>query len=122
VQPVATIGRTAFYSRQDVAPLLTDESATPGTSANAAAWQGVRNLELKNDKLEFELAALRDKYDSRVDVSQWVGEVIERARTVLSPGPSVLAPQVVPVTIPVAERIIRDWLNDALTQLHRQPS
>lgn len=80
-----------------------------------------RNLSLKNDKLEFELAVLRRDYIAADDVEKLVGEMIAESKKVLNTGPSSLAPQVVGVSIAEAEQLIREWVVTALNQLHNDP-
>ena len=76
---------------------------------------------LQNQKLEFQLAILRREYVAAIDVEKWVGEMIGNAKKKLFSGPPSLAPQVVGVTIPEAEKLLREWINDALSQLHEAP-
>jgi len=47
--------------------------------------------------------------------------MIGQAKKVLYSGPSALAPQVVGVSTAEAEQLIRDWIYQALSQLHSDP-
>lgn len=80
-----------------------------------------RQLLLQNQKLEFQIAILRKEYVPAIDVEKWVGEMISNARKKLLAGPASLAPQVVGVSPPEAESILREWLHEAMQQLHRNP-
>lgn len=80
-----------------------------------------RNLLLQNEKLEFQLKVLRRDYIANAQVEQETADLIQNAKKVLLSGPASLAPQVVGVTIPEAEALLRQWLHDALTVLSDDP-
>lgn len=80
-----------------------------------------RNIRLKNQKLEAEVAVLRRDYVEKALVEQWVGGMIMTAKRVLLGLPSGLAPHVVGLEIPDAERMIREGINQALAQLQADP-
>jgi hypothetical protein len=56
-----------------------------------------------------------------IEVEERVGAMIMQAKKVLLSGPPSLAPQVVGLSIPEAEALLKSWLNEALTQLHHDP-
>ncbi|MBN8246425.1 MAG: hypothetical protein J0L84_03160 [Verrucomicrobia bacterium] len=80
-----------------------------------------RNERLRNEKLEVEVAVLRKEYVERAEVERWVAGMILTAKGVLLGLPSALAQQVVGVSAPEAEELIRDGINEALAQLHGDP-
>jgi len=80
-----------------------------------------KQILLQNQKLEHQLAVLRGEYMATVDVEQMVASMVEQAKRVLLSGPASLAPQVVGMTIPEAEALLRQWLHDAMAQLHIDP-
>lgn len=80
-----------------------------------------RQILLQNQKLEFQLAVLRKEFIAAADVEKWVGEMIGNAKKKLLAGPPAIAPQVVGVSVAEAESILRDWLHEALSQLHQDP-
>lgn len=80
-----------------------------------------KNILLQNEKLEFQIGILKRQYVATADVEQWTGDMIAQAKKVLLSGPAALAPQVVGVMIPEAERLLRDWLHEAMSQLAVKP-
>jgi hypothetical protein len=80
-----------------------------------------KKLILENEKLEVQIAILRKEYVSALDVEKDVGDLINAAKAVLLPGPRSLAPQVVGVPIPEAEKILQEWLFRALSVLQKNP-
>lgn len=80
-----------------------------------------KNILLQNKRLEIQIAALEKEYIAVSDVERWVGEMINAAKTVLlSIGPAI-APQVVGLTVPDAEKRITESIIEALEQLHTKP-
>lgn len=117
--PVAPDGRMEVKPWRDYLARTNEhleESDQPTIKSERA-----RNLMLKNDKLEFELAVLRRDYRSSEEIEKDTGAMIGEARKVLNSGPSALAPQVVGVSIAEAEKLIREWVYNALDQLHNDP-
>jgi len=55
------------------------------------------------------------------DVERDIADLIATAKFVLLSGPASLAPQVVGVSIPEAETILREWLHGALSKLQEDP-
>lgn len=86
-----------------------------------ASKEKAKNLRLQNEKLAEQLKILREEYVPIVDVERDVGEMIQNAKSILLSGPASLAPQVVGLTIPEAEKLLRDWLHDALSKLQSNP-
>ncbi|MDB6017683.1 MAG: hypothetical protein JWR19_2172 [Pedosphaera sp.] len=80
-----------------------------------------RQILLQNEKLEHQLSVLREEYISKIDAEKETAELIAQAKRVLLSGPSALAPQVVGVSIPEAETLLKQWLHDALAKLHSDP-
>ncbi len=80
-----------------------------------------RNTKLRNEKLAVEVAVLKKEYVERAEVERWVAGMIVTAKGVLLGLPSSLAPQVVGVSIAEAESLIREGINEALSQLHGDP-
>ncbi|HZV35109.1 MAG TPA: hypothetical protein VFB72_11100 [Verrucomicrobiae bacterium] len=105
----------AFLARHNVL----DES-DGGDDLNATELKAKQIL-LQNQKLEHQLAVLREEYMATVDVEKMVADMVQNAKRVLLAGPPSLAPQVVGVTIPEAETILRQWLYDALSAMHQDP-
>ena len=80
-----------------------------------------RQLVLQNKKLEFQISVMKREYVPSEDVEAWVGQMVSQAKRVLLGIPAALAPQVVGVSVPEAESVIRDAVNEALLQLHTRP-
>ena len=80
-----------------------------------------RNILLQNEKLEFQLKVLRGDYRASDEVERETAQLIANAKKVLLSGPSSLAPQVVGVSIPEAETLLKQWLHDALSLLSKDP-
>jgi hypothetical protein len=80
-----------------------------------------RKITLENEKLEFNLQVAKEQFVPTVDVEKDVASLVSTAKAVLLSGPSSLAPQVVGVSIPEAETILREWLHDALSKLCANP-
>jgi hypothetical protein len=80
-----------------------------------------RKVRLENEKLEVQIAILRKEYVSALDVEKDTGDMINAAKAILLSGPRSLAPQVVGVSIPEAEKILTEWLHRALSSLQQNP-
>ena len=80
-----------------------------------------RILEKREKLLEIEIARRLDEVTDNDKLIGWVAEMVGAAKTVLLAIPGILAPQVVGMSIPDAERRIREAIDEALTQLHREP-
>ena len=86
-----------------------------------------RNLELalktraERKLREHQLAIQAGLFVSSEGVERDVAAMIGMAKAVLLAGPASLAPQIVGLTIPEAEKLLRDWLHAALSQLHQDP-
>lgn len=85
------------------------------------ADEKARQISLQNEKLAVQVEILKRDYVRRVDVEATVSQMIVAAKRVLLGIPSALAPQVVGVAVAEAENLIRDAINEALAQLHRDP-
>lgn len=86
-----------------------------------AGRERARNILLKNERLEFDLAVARREYVSAEEVEKAVAAMIGTARRRLLSGPPTLAPQVVGVTIPEAEKLLQEWIHSVLSLLHKDP-
>ncbi len=75
----------------------------------------------QNTLLEIEIARRKGELTENHLIETWVAEMVGSAKTVLLSLPGILAPQVVGLTVPDAERRIRDAIDEALLQLHREP-
>lgn len=80
-----------------------------------------RKITLENEKLEFNLQVSKEQFVETVEVEKDVASLVATAKAVLLSGPSSLAPQLVGVSIPEAESILRDWLHEALSKLCANP-
>jgi hypothetical protein len=80
-----------------------------------------RQILLQNQKIEFQLAQLRGEFIPVVDVEKWVSDMVLAAKRILYSMPPSLAPQVVGVSVPEAERRIRESIDESLEQLHAAP-
>jgi hypothetical protein len=124
------------YSKRQDAP-----SPRPNGSLSVAEWRAfLSKHDVLEDESDLDHAALKakqillqnrlleQKYDTNAErlipveaVETGVAAIIATAKTVLLQGPSSLAPQVVGVSIPEAEKLLREWLHDALAKLHANP-
>jgi len=64
---------------------------------------------------------MRGQYELKTNVEMWIAESVQDAKMKLYAGPRALAPQVVGLTIPEAEKLLADWVHDSLAALHRGP-
>lgn len=80
-------------------------------------------LKLRAERLlkEHSLACKRNEFVPVADAAKAIGDMIGEAKKVLLPGPASLAPQVVGVSIPEAEKLLNEWLHDALSRLSQNP-
>jgi transcriptional regulator with XRE-family HTH domain len=101
-----------YLGRHDVLGIDEDVSQTEGRA---------RQILLQNKKLEIQIREMEAVLVPTVEVEKSVGEMIGAAKGILLTGPAALAPQVVGVSIPEAETILREWLHDALARLHQNP-
>jgi hypothetical protein len=76
-----------------------------------------RNLLLQNDRLRLDLEVRQCLQIPSELVEQITGERIRDCKRVLLSGPSALAPQVVGETVSQAEKLIREWIENALAKL-----
>lgn len=70
---------------------------------------------------ELRLAVLRGQYTLTSEVEQDTANLIAMAKSVLLTGPASLAPQVVGMSIPEAEKLLREWIYSALSKLSANP-
>ena len=109
------------YNVQSWRTWLRDNSTADGAvDPDRAALQDER-LALQNKKLAYEVSILAKEYIPVADVEVWVAEMIGAAKKKLLSGPSSLAPQVVGMTVPEAEALIKEWIREALSHLHKNP-
>jgi hypothetical protein len=82
-----------------------------------ATRERARNLLLKNDKLETELAILRKEWIPASDIEKWGGALGASIRKVISTI-HLCAPQVVGVSVAEAESRLKEIEDEILQQLH----
>ena len=116
-QPAGTEGGHPVYRLEDAQAAIS-KALQKGKRGSAARE---RLVNLQADKLAFQIATMRREYVLVVDVERDTGLMIADARRVLEQGPTALAPQVVCVTIPEAEQLLREWVQTALGELHNDP-
>jgi hypothetical protein len=78
-------------------------------------------INLQCEKMAFQMSVLQKEYVPVADVERDVASLCAQAKRVLEDGPRQLAPQVVGVSIPEAEKLLAEWVHDALNRLHRDP-
>ena len=81
----------------------------------------IEKLRLSNQRLELDLEVRRKNFTANADIERWVGEMVMNAKTILTAMPAKLAPRLVGRLEPDIERIIREEVVDALTQLSGKP-
>jgi DNA-binding transcriptional MerR regulator len=80
-----------------------------------------RQILLQNKILQQKID-LNDSVTVKVEeVERDIADLIMTAKTVLLSGPASLAPQVVGVSSPEAELVLREWLHSALSKLQQNP-
>lgn len=77
-----------------------------------------KRLLLMNEKLEHEISILKGDYTRNSDVEADVRAMVLEAKKILLAMPAALAPQVVGLSVPEAEKRIRAAIDDSLEQLH----
>ena len=80
----------------------------------------VRRLRTICERLDLELEIQKGSYTQNDEVARQVYRMVATARKVLGAMPSSLAPQVVGMTIPEAEKRIREQVDAVITQLHEK--
>lgn len=100
--------------RQKSAGIKSEDGLSP-------AQLKARQILLQNEKLEIQNGILKKQYSLNSDVERWAADMVSAAKKILLSMPSVLAPQVVGLSVPDAEERLKDTINDALEQLHTQP-
>lgn len=118
VEPCGTRNGFPVYSLPDVERAISQsmQRHRVGTTGRE------RLVNLQAEKLAFQIAVMKGEYSKNEDVDRWVFKMVSAARSVLLAGPPALAPQVVGVSIPEAEQLLKDWVFRALTELHKNPS
>ena len=111
------IGEWQAWLYANVKSIL-DEGA--GKSGDKSQLE-LEKLRLTIQKQEFELKVLQRDYTSNTEVEAWVGDMIARAKQVLTRIPSKLAPLVVGRSEVDAERVMREEVNSALALLAAKP-
>lgn len=89
-------------------------------SPTKAALECERLLK-QNRLLEIELQTRLGELTRNEDMVRWVAELVTAFKTVILSLPGILAPEVVGLTVAEAELRIRQALDEALEQLHREP-
>lgn len=77
-----------------------------------------KRLILQNEKLEHELGVARGEYIHVDELRQLIASMVAEAKKVFLAMPSTLAPQVVGLSVPEAEKRIKAEVDQALEQLH----
>lgn len=118
--------------------------STPDGRFNVSAWRewcvnnGHRLLEIdeatpdkqqieaqillkKSHLLDIEIKRRLGEVTDNENLTVWIAELVGAAKTVLLSVPGILAPQVVGLSVPDAEQRIREAIDEALMQLHREP-
>jgi predicted DNA-binding transcriptional regulator AlpA len=90
-----------------------DSDEGPSKSALEA-----KKLLLQNEKLEHEIAVLKSDYLHIDDVRREIGSMVAEAKKILLSVPAGLAPLVVGLSVPEAEKRIRAKVDEVLDQLH----
>lgn len=98
-----------------------DKSGSPEDEGPTANQLKARHASLQAEKLEIQIGVLRKEYVRASDVEKWAGEMVIAAKKILLAMPSVLAPQLVGLTVVDAEQRLKEEINEALEQLHAQP-
>jgi hypothetical protein len=86
-----------------------------------ATRERARHILLKNQKLQQDIDIKGGLYVAKIDVEKAVAAMVLNVKRLLLNGPSSLAPQVVGLTIPEAEKLLSEWLHGAMAQLHQDP-
>lgn len=77
-----------------------------------------KRLLLMNEKLEHEISILKGDYTKNSEVEADVRAMVLEAKKILLAMPAAVAPQVVGLSVPEAEKRLRAAVDDALEQLH----
>ncbi|MGN6556360.1 MAG: hypothetical protein ACTHLW_21825 [Verrucomicrobiota bacterium] len=124
------------YSERDDAP-----KPRPNGSLSVAEWKAylagkdvidgaehmdtsvlkARQILLQNRLLEQKIELNDSKVYPVELIEKETVQMIATAKAVLLTGPASLAPQVVGVSIPEAEALLREWIHDALVKLRSNP-
>ena len=117
VEPCGTEGGHPVYRLADV-----ERAIAASMQRSRVATTGREKLvNLQCEKLAFQISVLKRDYVAVTEVEADIAAMIQQARRVLETAPTSLAPQVVGLSITDAQRLIREWVHDALTQLHNDP-
>ena len=112
---------TKADGRYDVAEWQTwcavNDKKTVSEDEPTLTQQKLKLIAQQTRKLTLQNAILNKEYRSVVEIEAWLGEMIGTAKRVLNSGPASLAPRVVGETIPEAEKMMREWLHEALSKL-----
>jgi len=111
------VGEWQAFIYANVKSLLDGES---GKGSDKSQLE-LEKLRLTIQKQEFELKVLQRDYTANTEVEAWVGEMIARAKQILTRIPSKLAPLVVGRSEVDAERVMREEVTSALAQLATKP-
>ncbi len=117
VQPAGTENGFPVFRLEDAQAAIS--RALQKTKRGSMARERLINLQA--EKLAFQIAALKGEFVAVADVERDTAALVVQAKRVLEDGPRSLAPQVVGVSIPEAEKLLAEWVHDALSRLHRDP-
>src|ERR1700722_4506646 len=105
---------------EDVTAALRAEQSERTTSTKTAETNAVLKQKLsllKIEAAEIEVSKAKGSLVAVRDVRSELARLIEDAKTILLSIPSKLAPQVVGLSVPEAEQLIREQIYEALTTL-----
>jgi hypothetical protein len=105
---------------EDVTAALRSEQSERTQSSKTAETNAVlrqKQLLIKIEQAEHELAETKGRLVSVADVRRELAKIITNAKAVLLSLPSSLAPQVVGLSVPDAEKLLREKIHEGLNQL-----
>ncbi|MGE4183079.1 MAG: hypothetical protein AB7J34_24945 [Limisphaerales bacterium] len=111
VKPAAVTGTGKRYRLRDAACAL--ERYRAGRNSPRISAMRFRQIELRNQKLEHQIAILKRDYVPAVDVEKWGAEIGAAVRKVVSQIHRI-APSVVGLSVPEAEAMLRDIESEIL--------
>lgn len=105
---------------EDVTAALRSEHSERTQSTKTAETNSVlkqKQLLIKIEAAEYELAEIKGRLVPVADVRRELAKLITNCKSVLLALPSSLAPQVVGLSVPDAEKLLREKLHESLNQL-----
>lgn len=108
------------YALEDVATALKAEQSERLQSNKTSETNSVLKQKLmliKIEKAELELNETKGRLVPLIDVRRELSKLINNSKSVLLALPSSLAPQVVGLSVPDAEKLLREKIHESLNQL-----